>query len=79
MDCSFLDQLSATAYVVDAQLKLIYVNQTAAKRHKQVGMLIGQSILTCHKKEASKEKIRQMADEFARGRQKTRTGYCIVK
>ncbi len=68
MNCSILDRLSITAYVVDAQLKLIYINQTAAKRHKQAGVLIGQNILTCHKREASREKIREMADEFARGR-----------
>jgi len=68
MDFSFLDQLNVTAYVTDMQLKLLYVNQTAARRHKQARDLIGQSILDCHKREDAREKIKQMAGEFARGR-----------
>jgi len=79
MDFSFLDQLNVTAYVTDAQLKLLYVNQTAASRHKKASKLIGQSILDCHKREDAREKIKQMADEFARGGRKEPYNYSLKK
>lgn len=67
MNLNWPNQLDAVIYVADADFKLVYMNERAAKQYKNPEELIGKSILDCHKSASAREKIIEVYRKFAAG------------